>query len=148
MTPYNSPTRNVMQRDSCLRCRFWEPPKRRVRIGWCYEDQQPAHAGYWCGKFQSATADTHKEHLGLTDQEIEWLRNHRHRSISRSLIRLYRMVIDCPTDPGARGIFKATLEDWRKHRDPRTFGNPSGSASTSAGTDEGRSYASNRHKDP
>jgi hypothetical protein len=136
-----------MQRDSCLRCRFWEPPKKRLRLGYCYQDRQTSHAGYLCGKFQSAEALAHKEHLGLTDEEIEWLRNHRHRAISRSLIRLYRMVLDCPADPGARSLFAVTLDEWRRNR-PRTLLKPEGFAGDPASADEEYSYARNPNHDP
>jgi hypothetical protein len=51
--------------------------------------------------------------LGLTSSEIEWLRTNSKDTEASKLIRQYQMVVVCPRDPGARGIFAAMLEEAR-----------------------------------
>jgi hypothetical protein len=54
------------------------------------------------------------ERLGLTDEEVLWLQTHRENADARKLINQYQMVVACPRDPGARGIFSAMLDEWRR----------------------------------
>lgn len=54
-----------------------------------------------------------RETLGLNDGEIDWLRRNTNGS-GRTLVSQYQMVVVCPSDPGARGIFDAMLSEWRK----------------------------------
>ncbi|KQP53064.1 hypothetical protein [Methylobacterium sp. Leaf106] len=57
------------------------------------------------------------ERLNLTDAEVEWLRaNASSNSVADGLIRQYQMVVACSQDPGARGVFAAMLDDWRRTR--------------------------------
>jgi hypothetical protein len=58
-----------------------------------------------------------RETLGLTDPEIAWLRANAKADPARNLIRVYNMVVACPSDPGARGIFDAMLGNWRRSRE-------------------------------
>lgn len=52
--------------------------------------------------------------LGLTDEEVAWLQSNMGKDETADrLIRQYQMVVVCPRDPGARGIFSAMLTDWR-----------------------------------
>lgn len=124
-----------LHRELCLHCGNWtRVPGRNRHIGRCDLDNQISHAGYGCTRFEQRNPTVHR--LGLTDDEVAWIRQHRHAPVSKTLIRLYRMVQACPSDPGARGIFAATLANWRRERD-RMSRNPSGFASNQAGTDEG-----------
>lgn len=53
--------------------------------------------------------------LGLTDSEVLWLRRNRGtNATATNLVNLYQTVVDCPNDPGARNLFNAALEEWRK----------------------------------
>lgn len=52
--------------------------------------------------------------LGLTEPEIAWLRANAASADANRLIRQYQMVVVCPNDPGARGIFSAMLDEARK----------------------------------
>lgn len=54
--------------------------------------------------------------LGLRQDEIDWLRKNATKPTAAALIRQYQMVCDCPSDPGARGIFAGMLHDWRASR--------------------------------
>ncbi len=57
------------------------------------------------------------ERLGLTDAEVEWLRENMNTDeTAKALVRQYQMVRDCPQDPGARGVFAAMLADWRREK--------------------------------
>ena len=61
--------------------------------------------------------ETMSNRLGLEDDEISWLRTNAGRDKDAdSLIAQYQMVVSCPDDPGARGIFAAMLDDWRRSR--------------------------------
>lgn len=52
--------------------------------------------------------------LGLVPPEIDWLRVHMHKDdAARDLVTWYRMVCDCPGDPGARMVFAEKLKTWR-----------------------------------
>lgn len=54
---------------------------------------------------------------GLTDEEVAWLRaNRKTNQTATNLVSLYNMTVDCPSDPGARGMFAAALADWRQSR--------------------------------
>lgn len=56
--------------------------------------------------------------LDLREAEVDWLRaNMANHETAQRLVRQYQMVIDCPSDPGARGIFSAMLDEWRKAND-------------------------------
>ena len=60
-----------------------------------------------------------KERLGLTDEEVAWLQANRDSDReARQLVTLYNMVVACPRDLGARAIFAAMLDDWRRDRPP------------------------------
>jgi hypothetical protein len=52
--------------------------------------------------------------LGLKEAEITWLRANSQSEEAKSVIRQYQMVVTCPNDPGARGIFSAILDEARK----------------------------------
>lgn len=52
--------------------------------------------------------------LGLAPEEVEWLRNNSDQPKALSLIKQYQMVVVCPRDHGARGIFSAMLEEARR----------------------------------
>lgn len=57
------------------------------------------------------------ERLGLTDSEVDWLRaNCASDEAARRLVTQYQMCVVCPGDHGARGIFEAMLDDWRRDR--------------------------------
>lgn len=59
------------------------------------------------------------ERLGLTDEEVLWLQAKLGRDdVAGRMVRQYQMVVACPQDPGARGIFAAMLSEWRKTRVP------------------------------
>lgn len=59
------------------------------------------------------------ERLGLTDGEVAWLKGHRDHATAKTLISLYNMVVSCPSDAGARGLFAAALDEWRAKKDKR-----------------------------
>lgn len=53
--------------------------------------------------------------LGLSTAEITWLRaNMSSDATAKQIVNQYNMVVACPSDPGARGIFEAMLTDARK----------------------------------
>lgn len=57
--------------------------------------------------------------MGLTDAEVRWLQENMDKDeTAAGLVHQYQMIVKCPQDPGARGIFTAMLEDWRKSRNP------------------------------
>jgi hypothetical protein len=54
--------------------------------------------------------------MGLTDKEVEWLRRNRgSNKTATHLVDLYQMIIVCPSDLGARAIFCAARDHWRKN---------------------------------
>lgn len=60
------------------------------------------------------------ERMGLTDAEVDWLRSNMNTNTTADrLVRQYQMIIACPSDPGARAIFEAMRDDWRKERQRR-----------------------------
>lgn len=57
--------------------------------------------------------------MGLTDTEVQWLKDNMNTdSTAMGLVKQYQMIVACPNDPGARGIFEAMRDDWRKTREP------------------------------
>jgi hypothetical protein len=92
----------------CVTCEHWN--RIDGHAGRCGRDQAPAHSNYHCIYYRSKASDNH---LGLTFVEIDWLQAHPTWPAAKELIGLYRMVVDAPNDPGARGIFAAALGHWR-----------------------------------
>lgn len=55
------------------------------------------------------------ERLGLTDEEVSWLRqNIDSDERAMRLVKQYQMVVVCQRDPGARGVFSAMLDEARR----------------------------------
>lgn len=55
------------------------------------------------------------ERMGLTQSEIDWLRaNMLTNETAKKLVAQYQMIVACPRDHGARGIFEAMRDDWRR----------------------------------
>jgi hypothetical protein len=56
--------------------------------------------------------------MGLADHEVLWLQSNIGKdSVADRLVRQYQMIIACPRDMGARGIFEAMRDEWRKSPD-------------------------------
>lgn len=102
----------------CITCASWIPPNRvpgntgKSNMGRCDLDKNLCHAWYHCAKHRSAAAA--RDTLGLTDDEIQWLRTYSWSPAASTLITLYRMVERCPGDPGARALFEISLKSWRE----------------------------------
>jgi hypothetical protein len=65
----------------------------------------------------SDSAAQSKNRLGLTQAEIDWLRdNYGKDADATALVNQYQMVVSASQDPGARGIFSAMLESFRASR--------------------------------
>lgn len=97
----------------CITCVSWRRSGKPgdAHVGRCERDNAPAHSNYHCWQHKSKQSE---RHLGLTHDEVTWLQGHPTYPAAAGLIRLYRMVVDAPNDPGARGIFAAALADWRE----------------------------------
>lgn len=63
-----------------------------------------------------------EDRLGLSDEEVDWLKTNKASPSARTLISLYNMVVDYPADHGARTLFKCTLEDWQERAINELFG--------------------------
>lgn len=116
---------------SCITCRHWAPPEDKIvsghgrrgqpklQQGMCVLDRRNCHPYYTCGRFAAkAGPDTpDPARLGLTQAEVDWLTKYRRDiPVARNLVNLYKMVRDCPGDPGARAFFQCALDDWREDR--------------------------------
>lgn len=131
---------------TCQSCEYWNAappakPRRAQPVGSCKLDQRPCHAGFHCFRYNSRQGRDRR--LGLTSIEVAWIKANQGTSVDAdNLVILYNLVADCPADPGARGIFAATLADWRRRRNTRlleSFFNES-SGDNSVATEESRSH--------
>jgi hypothetical protein len=108
---------------SCQTCRRWTPPIERktefargarVNRGICGRDGQLSHPGYHCD-FYLARSVTPAS-LGLTEDEITWIRAYPNNIIARHLLGLYRSLVRKPMQPKAHDEFERVVRNWRAER--------------------------------
>lgn len=130
---------------SCLTCANFEYVQDEP-LGTCVLDGRRNHPGYWCNRHELKAST--ESRLGLTMTETRWLQANRADPSAANLISLYQMVRRSPGDPGARGIFAATLRAWRRERPRGVLETSPKSASNPAGAEESTHAPQSSGRDP
>lgn len=133
---------------TCMTCEHWRKPPpaqpdqrgfKQVLLGSCKLDGRTSSPSYYCARHElKATPKLDETRLGLTVQEVIWLRENRRDPTANRLVSFYNMVVHAPADAEARREFHRLLREWRRIR-PVLESNSS--AGNPAGTDESTHHA-------
>lgn len=104
-----------MQQGRCMACRHFRwrhAAERKPKDGRCTLDNQACHANYGCTRYEpSARAMTAQ--LGLTLEEIDWLKEHPKTVLAQALRQAFQAAWQAPQDSALRTAFAAQLDAWR-----------------------------------